>query len=137
MQDYTLRVESPFISVYTNTPKNIDKLIKLDATRVKYISKPPANGQMLEAGSVIMVREGYSFKVTLGRTTRNHTDFIDWAETTGLVKLTGSAKKGLGRNASWGGGHFYVKDDRALTMVKMFLGGGISRVDRVVKAVKP
>jgi hypothetical protein len=132
MQDFDLRIESPFLSFYTNTPKDIDKLSKIDEGRVKYISVPPA--VPLDKGTVIMVREGYDYKVTLGRTRQSHENFIEWAEKTPAVKLTGSAKKELRRMTSWGGSHFYVKDDKALTMTRMFLGGGIGRIDRIVKA---
>ena len=132
MSDYELRVESPFLSVYTNTPKNVDKLSKIDYERVKYISKPPATP--LEQGTVIMAREGWEYKITLGRTRNHYGNFIEWADNTGLAKLTNSAKKALDRHASWGGAHFYVKDDRALTMTRMFLGDGIGRIDRVVTA---
>ena len=130
LSDYELRVEAPFLSVYTNNPKHIDKLLKLDEDRVKYISKPPATP--LEQGTVIMVREGWEYKVTLGRTNDRHTNFIEWADKTGAVKLTNSAKKSLERMSSWGGAHFYVRDERALTMSRMFLGAGIGRIDRIV-----
>jgi hypothetical protein len=135
MIDYDLRVEAPFISIYTNIPKDIDKLSKIDVDRVKYISKPPE--QVLAKGTVIMNREGYTYKVTLGRTRNSHSNFIEWAEKTAGIKLTGGAKKELNRSASWGGSHFYVKDDKVLTMTRMFLGEGIGRIDRIVKAVAP
>lgn len=135
MSDYELRVENPFLSVYTNTAKNIEKLSKIDQDRVKYISRPPS--QNLEQGTVIMVREGFDYKITLGRTRNPHPNFVEWAEKTKAVKLTNSAKKALQRDASWGGAHFYARDDKALTMARMFLGEGIGRIDRVVKAAQP
>lgn len=136
MSNYELRVEHPFISVYTNQPKDIDKLCKIDATRVKYVSKPPNHSSVLERGTVVMSREGYDFKITVGKTRQSYPTFIDWADKTNLVKLTGSSRKELLRASSWGGSYFYVKDDRSLTMVKMFLGDAINRVDRVISPVK-
>ena len=38
--DYEIRVETPFISVYTNNLRDIDKLCDIDSDRVKYISNP-------------------------------------------------------------------------------------------------
>jgi hypothetical protein len=135
LKDYTVRVESPFMSVYTNNSKDIDKLSKISNERVKYISKPPA--LPLSKGTVIMAREGYEYKITLGRTRSSHANFIEWAEKMPGVKLTGSAKKELKRTASWGGSHFYVKDDKTLTLTRMFLGEGIGRVDKIVNPATP
>jgi predicted transcriptional regulator len=136
LKDYDLRVEQPFISYYTNNPKDVEKLSKIDITRVKYISKPLDSASKLDKGTVIMSRPGYDYKLTLGRTKQSHEAFIEWADNTKGIKLTGSARKELLRNGSWGGAHFYVKDEKTLTMAKMFLGGGISRVDRIVLADK-
>ena len=43
LTDIEVRVESPWISVYTNTKSNINELTKLDADKVKYISCPPSS----------------------------------------------------------------------------------------------
>lgn len=132
LSDYDIRVETPCISVYTNNPQDIDKLCDIDVSRVKYISKPPAEG--ISKNTVIMEQEGWDYKITLGRTRQIYSDFVEWAENgKDLVKLTGGCKKALMRNYHWGGSHFYVKNDKSLTMVRMFLGDSISRVDQVVK----
>jgi hypothetical protein len=133
MSDYDVRVETPFISVYTNTPSDIDKLCAIDTERVKYISKPPANG--ISKNTVIMEREGWDYKITLGRTRQSYQNFVEWAENgKDLVKLTGGSKRALLRDGHWGGSHFYIKNEKALVMARMFLSEGISRVDQVVKA---
>jgi hypothetical protein len=133
MSDYDIRVETPFISVYTNNPQDIDKLSNIDTERVKYISKPPAGG--ISKNTVIMEQEGWDYKITLGRTKQSYQEFVEWAENgKGLVKLTGGSKQALLRSYHWGGTHFYVKNDKALTMIRVFLGSSISRVDQVVKA---
>lgn len=131
--NYDIRVETPLISIYTNNPQDIDKLCNIDLNRVKYISKPPANG--ISKNTVIMEQEGWDYKITLGRTRQSYENFVEWAENgKDLVKLTGGCKSALLRNNHWGGSHFYVKNDKALTMIRVFLGGSISRVDQVVKA---
>jgi hypothetical protein len=119
------------INFYTNTAKDIDKLAKLAGDNIKYISKPPTNVVLAER-TVRMRRNGYDYKVTLGSTKQSYNDFVEWAETTGLAKLTKSCKRELGSDYSWGGTYFYVKHDKALTMTKMFLGSCISRVDQVI-----
>lgn len=133
ISDYDMRVETPLISIYTNNPQDIDKLCNIDLNRVKYISKPPANG--ISKNTVIMEQEGWDYKITLGRTRQSYENFVEWAENgKDLVKLTGGCRSALLRSYHWGGSHFYVKNDKALTMIRVFLGGSISRVDQVVKA---
>lgn len=132
-EDIEVRVESPWVSVYSNNRATVDLLCKLDPSRVKYISVPPS-GTVLEQDTVIMPKTPYDFRITLGKTTQNHDTFIQWAEQNAKVKLTKSAKKDLSKKLSWGGTHFYVKGDNNLLMVKMHLGGSISKVERILKA---
>ena len=133
MTDYELRVETPFVSVYTNNSQDIDNLCTIDLKRVKYISTPPAGG--ISKNTVIMEREGWDYKITLGRTRQSYANFVEWAENgKDLVKLTGGSKKALLRDGHWGGSHFYIKNEKALIMAKVFLSEGISRVDQVVNA---
>jgi hypothetical protein len=132
MTDYEIRVESPCLSFYTNNPKDIDKIAKIAGDNVKYICKPPVD-KILSKKTVLMRRTGYDYKVTLGSTKNEYHDFIEWADKTGHAKLTKSTRRELSRSNSWGGTYFYVKDDKSLTMTKMFLGGCISRVDQVVQ----
>lgn len=131
LDDFEIRVETPYLSFYTNTAEDIDKLCALDSERVKYVSKPPVQG--LIKNTVLMNRTGWDYKITLGQTRQSYQDFLEWADKTGdLVKLTGSSKKALARDNHWGGTHFYAKNDKAITMIRMFLGDSISRIDQVI-----
>lgn len=130
---FEVRVESPWVSVYSKDRATVDLLCKLDPTRVKYISVPPT-GTVLEGNTVIMPKTPFDFRITLGKTTQCHDTFIEWAEQNSKIKLTKSAKKELSKKLSWGGTHFYVKGDNNLLMVKMHLGGSISKIERIVKA---
>jgi len=130
MKDIDIRVESPWISIYTNNRKDIDKLIKLNPDKVKYYSEPNSN---LVAGTIVMPKMDYDYRVTLGKTTQAHTAFIEWAETSPKCKLTKSCIRELQKSRSWGGTHFYVTGDNNLLLVKMHLGGSISKLERIVK----
>lgn len=132
-ENIEVRVESPWISVYSKDKATVDLLCKLDPDRVKYISVPPS-GLTLEHNTVIMPKTPFDYRITLGKTTQCHDTFIEWAEQNTKVKLTKSSKKDLSKKLSWGGTHFYVKGDNNLLMVKMHLGGSISKVERIVKA---
>jgi len=126
------RVESPFISVYTNSIKDINLLEKRYADHVKYISKPAKPGQ-LEEGVIMMPKMDFEFKVTLAATKTEYSAFVQWAETNSKVKITKSCKRDLSKSRSWGGTHFYVTGANNLLMVKMHLGGCIAKIQRIIK----
>lgn len=131
--DYDIRIESPYVSFYTNNKKDVDNLTKLDPNKVKYVCVPPANST-LETGTIILPKIPYDYKVTLGKTTQNYSAFVTWAETNSKVRITKSCKKELSRDHSWGGTYFYITGDNNLLLAKMHLGGSINKVERIVKA---
>ena len=133
LSDLELRVESPWISVYTNSKNVIDTLAKVDPSKVKYICTPPANGQLV-AGTIIMPKIDFEYRITLGKTTHENTAFVSWAESNSKLKLTKSCKKELAKARSWGGTHFYLTGDNNLLLAKMHLGGSIAKVERIIKA---
>lgn len=128
-----VRVEVPYISVYSNLKSDLDSLIKIDPDKVKYISVPPV-GNVLAKDTVVMPKVPFEFRITLGKTTQSHTAFVEWAEKTAKMKLTKSCKRDLLKARSWGGTHFYVTGDNVLLMAKMHLGGSINKIERIVKS---
>jgi hypothetical protein len=133
LTDIEVRVETPWVTIYTNTKSNIDKLSKLDTEKVKYICEPPAN-ITLDAKTIILPKVNYDFKITMGKTMGEHTTFVVWAENNSKIKLTKTCKRELSRNFSWGGTYFYVTGENNLLMAKMHLGGSINKVERIIKA---
>jgi hypothetical protein len=132
LNDHSIRVEQPFLSIYTNVKKDVDKLIKLEPSKVKYISIPPANNTLVE-NTIITSKIDFDYRITLGKTTREHSAFVDWASSNKKLRLTKSCIKELHKNRSWGGTYFYITGDNNLLMAKMHLGEAINRVDRIVK----
>jgi hypothetical protein len=132
MSDIYIRVESPWLSIYSNNLADISKLSKINVDQVKYISKPPDN-TTLDAGTVVMPKMNYDFRITLGKTIQEHSTFVEWAESNKKLKLTKSCVKNLLKPRSWGGTHFYITGDNNLLMARMHLGGSISKVERIVK----
>jgi hypothetical protein len=128
-----IRVESPWISLYSNNKTDIDNIAKIDKSRVKYISQP-ADTVSLDAGTVLMPKMNYDYRVTLGKTTQPNYPFIEWAENSTKCKLTKSCIRDLTKTRSWGGTHFYITGDNNLLLAKMHLGGSISKVERIIKA---
>ena len=132
MTGIDIRVESPWMSIYTNNKKDITVLSKIDPSKVKYACVPP-NNTTLDSDTVIMPKMNYDYRVTLGKTNQEYSAFISWADTNKKCKLTKSCISALKRNRSWGGTHFYITGDNNLLMAKMHLGGSIAKVERIVK----
>jgi hypothetical protein len=133
MKDYDLRVESPWVSIYTNNQADIDALIALNPDNIKYVCSPSANSA-LSAGNVIMPKMDYDFKVTLSKTTQEHSAFIEWASSNSKVRLTKGCIKDLEKSRSWGGKYFYISGKNNLLMAKMHLGDCIAKIESVIKA---
>ena len=135
LKDYEIRVENPLISFYTNNDSDVEKLAKIDSDKVKYVSLPTAGTEsILDQGKVIVKNIDFNYKVTMGRTRQEFTSFVQWCEGMDKIRMPKRAKTDLCKKACWGGSHFYVKDEKTLTMVKMFVGGYIHTVESVVKS---
>ncbi len=134
MTEYIVRIESPYINFYTNTDKDIEKLAKINPEFVKYVCIPsPGSESELELNKIIVKNIDHEFRVTMGRTRQNHSNFVAWAADKDKLRLPKRAKNELAKDRSWGGYYFYVKDEKTLTMVKMFVGGEIQSIERCVK----
>ncbi len=134
MDDYTLRVENPFLNIYTNTDDNVLKLSKLDVNRVKFVCLPAPNTEsLLNEDSVIVKKLDFDYKVTMGRTNNSFESFVNWAKDNSNIKISKKAIKELSRDYSFGGYYFYVKGEKNLTLVKVFLGSNIQAVSNCVK----
>ncbi len=133
LQNYSLRIESPFITFYSNDLSDIKSITEINLDATKYVTMPMEH-QSMEKDTVYVRRLDYGFKVTMGRTMQSQLNFLQWIQANaGKIRMPKRCLDDLSQGHSWGGGHFYVKDDKTLTMVKMFLGSSIARVDKVVK----
>jgi hypothetical protein len=132
ISDMNIRVESPWISVYTNDKTYVNEIINLDESKIKYVSLP-SNTQALTQNTIIMPKMDYDYRVTLAKIVGDQSAFLSWAESNNKIKLTKSCKKELGLPRSWGGKHFYVQGDNNLLVTKMHLGQGIAKIERIVK----
>lgn len=132
LKNIDIRVESPWVSVYSNSRADIDAIASVNTDNVKYISVPGSNS--LENGTILLPKVNFEFKVTLGKTLLEHSAFIGWAEANSKVKLTKTCKRDLTKDRSWGGTYFYITGDKNLLLAKMHLGGSINKVERIIKA---
>jgi hypothetical protein len=135
-QNFDIRVEHPLLNFYTNNFNDIVLLTSIDVDRTKYISVPDEFlYPKLEKNTVFLPKIDFEFKITMGKTRTSYDSFIKWADASDKVRLTKKCVQELSADRSWGGSYFYVKDEKSLTMVKMFLGSEISRIDRVINAI--
>lgn len=133
LKDIDVRVESPWVTVYSNSKADIDSLANINHGNVKYISVPP-DSTSLSTDTIVMPKTDYDYRVTLGKTVQPNVAFIDWAESNKNCKLTKSCIRDLQKPRSWGGTHFYITGKNNLLMAKMHLAGAISKVERIIKA---
>lgn len=131
LENYTVRVESVWLSFYSNSYKDINDVANLDKQKVKYICVPPGN---LEKNTVVMPKINFDFKVTLSKTSASYLSFVEWAENNSKIKLTKTCIHDLSKEKSRGGSYFYVTGDKSLLMAKMHLGGCISKIERIVRS---
>jgi len=134
IETWAVRVESPFVSLYLNTENDLEKIIRACKNRVKYVEIPdPKSQDLLTEGTVLVKKLNYGFKVSLGASNQNYSSFVQWCENNPKIRMPKRAKRDLCRDGNTGGGFFYVKDDKSLTLVKMFLGRTITKVETVVQ----
>lgn len=132
--EYDIRIESPLISIYTNNKIYIEQLAGIDKETIKFVSLPAKNIQRLDPGKVVVKTLDYDYKVYLATIkNKDHSSFLNWTKDNNKIRITKRCIKDLNQRISWGGSYFYVKDAKTLTMVKMFLGTDISRVEQVIK----
>jgi hypothetical protein len=93
----------------------------------------PGSEKNLDEKKIIVKNLDFEFRVTIGKTTQDYINFLNWCDNKDKIKLPNRAKEQLAKKRSWGGYYFYVKDEKTLTMVKMFVGSCIQAVERCVK----
>jgi hypothetical protein len=130
MTDYAIRVESPILSIYTNKLEDVKKITDELVNYIKYISM---SENTLEKGTIYLKKIDFDYKVTLGSIRSPQDSLVKWCDNNSKIRMPKTCKEQL--ELGWGckQRYFYVKDDRSLIMVKMFLGSNIQRIDRVVK----
>lgn len=134
LTDYELRVEHPLINIYTNSTDHLENLSVIDPSRVKYISIPNKNHPSLVSNSVIVKKLDFDYKIHMGRTRQEYINFLQWAKNNKKIRLSKKLIRDLSKSSSWGGSYFYVKGESNLTIVRVFLGSDIAKIESVIKA---
>lgn len=133
-EGFLIRVEHPLMSIYTNDETLIERIAAIDADNIKYVSLPDVETiPMLKENVVLVKNIDYDYKVHIGPSTQSFENFIQWCNNNDKIRLTVRIKRELTRSKSWGGSYCYVKDEKTLTIVRMFIGSIIHKIERVIK----
>lgn len=133
VSDYKLMVSSPFLTFYTDKFDDFKQVSKELFDYVKYISMPEDTRPVLEKNTVYLKRIDYDFKITLTQRVPNNESFFKWCTGNDKIRMPRRCRDHVRRGWRSGDSYFYVKDAKTLSMVQMFLGSNIQRIDRVVK----
>lgn len=129
IDDFKLRVESPWLSIYLKDETDLIKIKNINKDRVKLIYQPKVSLQENEIVSTLP----FDYKVSIKTTKQGYNAFVDWAKQFDTIRLTNSCTDILknGRNYS-SGSYFYVRGEKTLTMTKLHLGNLIRKVEKIV-----
>lgn len=130
--DYKVMVSSPFVSFYTDNEDDFKGTSKILKHLIKYVSIPSETTPVLEKNTVYLKRIPYDFKVTVSHRIDNNESFLKWCENNEKIRMPNRCKKHITRGYKVGDSYFYVKDAKSLSMVQMFIGSNIQRIDRVI-----
>lgn len=126
--EYALRVETPWLSIYTNNTELLQELRDIDLQKVKYIYRPTVP---IIDGEIVSTLP-YDYKVTIVKQKQvDYSTFINWANASENFRLTNSCKQETSRYHSIPS-YFYVKGEKNLTMAKIHLGNSIHRIEKVI-----
>lgn len=128
MTDYSVRVETPLLTVYTNNEADIQKLADIDYDTTKYIYKPRIN---LSVGEVVSILP-YDYKVTVRSDT--HDAFVEWAQKFDTIRMPNSCYNNLLSSTRWKSSesYFYITGEKTLTMAKIHLGSSIKKIEKII-----
>jgi len=133
VSDYKLMVSSPFLTFYTDKFDDFKQVSKELFGYVKYISMPEDANSVLEKNKVYLKRVDYDFKITLTQRVPNNESFFKWCTGNDKIRMPRRCRDHIRRGWRSGDSYFYVKDAKTLSMVQMFLGSNIQRIDQVIK----
>jgi len=131
--EYKVMVSSPFISFYTDDYNEFYSVSKTLKNQIKYVSVPYETTPVLEKNTVYLKRINYDYKVTISNRIDNNESFFNWCRDNDKIRMPGRCQRHVKRGYRVGDSYFYVKDAKSLSMVQMFIGSNIQRIDHVIK----
>ena len=128
-EDYHLRVESDHLGIYTSSSEFLDSIFKIKDIQLVELSRPEdeQSAKLLLEGHNLIIKKSYEYKykVAVKALYNDGEAFVKWASTMNNIKTSSS------RSYKWGG-NFYVKDDKTLTVCRLYLGDKIIKINEFV-----
>ena len=130
--DYTIRVERPVLSIYTNSASWFDLLVN-KITDIDEVWLPSEKSKKLLEENIILVEEEpvYQYKVSVG--SQVSSSMYEWFTTNpDKVKAGPKFLETIKNKGYTAGFYFYCRDEKVLRLVELVLGGEIKRVDKFI-----
>ena len=122
IEDYTVRVERCYLSLYFTEDKHIRTIKKLMGSHVKEIYEPKIP---LSEGTVVSsLPYDYKVHVKLNHSA-DYSAFVEWAADNSKLRLPSSSKLALIHETWYNMVYFYVSGEKQLTLARLHLGSGI------------
>jgi uridine kinase len=130
IDDFKIRIENPYISIYTTNKKAINRIKKIDKSKVRTIYELPKD---IQSGEVLSTLP-YDYKVYIKNNRKPNDGFINWTQDNKNIRLTKTTKLFLSEQTVWPAeGYFYITGDKNLTMAKIHLGNVIKKIEKIVR----
>lgn len=128
LTSYTLRVEGSTLGLYSNDDDFFHKVLSIPSVYVEETSEPvdQKTKQFLLTTPKAIIRKEYThkYKVTINALWESADNFKTWAVKLPKIKTT--------NNKYRFGGHFYVADEKTLSLCHIFLADKIRKVEELV-----
>lgn len=134
-EEYKLRIDAAWLSLYSNNNKFLESLIKKFPNEILEYSAP--NPNLLDIISkdtnTVIVKKSipYKYRITLGETTDS--SFANWAKgNKDKVKMTQHVINAIEENFYTKGFYFYARDEKIIQLLTLMIGPSIRRIDKVI-----
>jgi hypothetical protein len=128
LSDFTLRVENSTLGLYCNDLDFILKITSINSIDVEEIAVPETDEvrDFLLSNPKAIIRGEYThkYKVTITALWESADNFKEWAVKLPKIKTT--------KNKYKYGGHFYVADEKTLSLCHIFLADKIRKIEQLV-----
>jgi hypothetical protein len=128
LSSYTLRVEGSTLGLYSNDIDFFHKVLSIPSIYVEETSEPVDQKikEFLLTTPKAIIRKEYThkYKVTVNALWESADNFTAWAVKLPKIKTTSNKYRF--------GGHFYVADEKTLSLCHIFLADKIRKVEQLV-----